>query len=112
MSMPALLRLREALPDTHIALLTAEKLADLWENHPAINEVIPFAKQQGIRHVSKTLRTARFDAALIFPNSIRSALEPWLAGIGTRIGYGGQARKFLLTKCVEPRSEHVTMRKK
>ncbi|MGZ8940240.1 MAG: glycosyltransferase family 9 protein, partial [Limisphaerales bacterium] len=55
MSTPALMRLRDARPDAHIALLTAAKLADLWISHPAIDEVIPFSKAEGIGSVSKRL---------------------------------------------------------
>jgi heptosyltransferase II len=108
MCMPALARLREALPDTHITLFTEEKLLDLWLNHPALNGVIPFQKQQGVGHASRALRQGQFDAALILPNSFRSAFESWLAGIPVRIGYG---RKLLLTDVIQPRAEHIEMRK-
>ena len=33
MTTPALLRLREKFPAAHIALLTPQKLADLWLHH-------------------------------------------------------------------------------
>jgi heptosyltransferase II len=109
MSMPALVRLREALPHSHIALLTADKLADLWTDHPAINEVIPFTKLEGIGQVSRKLRAGKFDAALILPNSFRSAFESWMAGIPLRVGYG---RPFLLTHTIPPRTEHIEMHKR
>ena len=80
MSTPALARLREALPGAHLALLTHEKLAGLWEQHPALNEVITFAKNESPWKVARRVRAGRFDAALILPNSSRSALEAWLAG--------------------------------
>src|SRR5687767_4119881 len=104
MSMPALMRLREALPGTHIALLTADKLVDLWRNHPAIDEVIVFSRQQGAGHVSTMLRKGKYDAALILPNSFRSAFEAWMAGIPRRIGYG---RRLLLTDIIPGRTEHI-----
>lgn len=44
LSTPALLRLRERFPDAAITLLTADKLADLWPGHPAVDSVIPFAR--------------------------------------------------------------------
>ena len=37
MTTPMLLRLREKFPRAHIALLTPEKLSELWLNHPAVN---------------------------------------------------------------------------
>jgi ADP-heptose:LPS heptosyltransferase len=38
----------------------------------------------------------RFEAAVVFPNSFRSALEMWLAGIPRRVGYAGHRRRWLL----------------
>ncbi len=107
--MPALMRLREALPEAHIALLTADKLADLWTNHAAIDEVIPFNRLEGVGQVSRKLREGKFDAALVLPNSFRSAFESWMAGIPIRVGYG---RPFLLTHKVAPRAGHIEMHKR
>lgn len=39
----------------------------------------------------------RFDAAWVLPNSFKSALLPWLAGIGQRHGHLGESRWPLLT---------------
>jgi heptosyltransferase-2 len=136
MTTPALLRLREKFPDAHIALLTPEKLRGLWLNHPAINEIISFAPDENIFTVAKKLRrwgerprepdllrqnanTARedarptkFDLALVLPNSPRSALEIFLAGIPQRIGYARPWRNFFLTQAVAPRAGAVKMRKR
>src|SRR5579859_2929080 len=81
MTTPALLRLREKFPDSHIALLTPLKLKELWLNHPAINEVIPFTPDEGVFSIGKKLRAGKFDTALVLPNSPRSAIEVYLAGI-------------------------------
>ena len=40
----------------------------------------------------------RFDAAYVCPNSLKSALLPFLAGIPERVGYLGEARLGLLTQ--------------
>jgi heptosyltransferase-2 len=112
MSTPALLRLRERFPDAAITLLTHEKLADLWLDHPAINTVIPFSSQLGVRAVARRLRPERFNLALILPNSIRSALEVWLAGIPRRIGYRRAWRNWLLTERVGDRPGAVAMHKR
>jgi heptosyltransferase II len=53
-----------------------------------------------------------FDLALILPNSPRSALEVWLAGIPWRIGYASPWRNWFLTKAVPARAEAVKMRKR
>src|SRR5688572_10023084 len=112
MSTPALMRLRDAKPKAHIALLTQAKLADLWSSHPAIDEVVTFTKTDGIGNVSKRLRAGRFDLAVILPNSFRSACESWMAGIPTRIGFGGNARGMLLTRVVPPRPSSIEMHKR
>ncbi len=112
MSTPALLRLREALPHTHIALLTHEKLAGLWEQHPALDEIIPFAKTESVWQIARRLRAANFDTALLLPNSFRSALEAWLARIPRRIGYATHGRSLLLNHHVGPRADAVAMHKR
>jgi heptosyltransferase-2 len=112
MSTPALQRLREKFPDSHIALLTQEKLRDLWLNHPAINETISFAPEENIFAIAKKLRAGNFDRALVLPNSPRSAIEPWLARIPQRVGHARPWRNFFLTNKVAPRAGVVKMRKR
>ena len=112
MTTPALLRLRETSPRAHIALLTPVKLAALWENHPAIDEIISFKAGENVFSVGQKLRGGGFDLALVLPNSQRSAIEVWLAGIPQRIGYARPWRNFFLTQTVAPRAEAVRMRKR
>ena len=112
MTTPALTRLREALPSSHIALLTRAKLADLWRSHPAINEVISVEAGESVWAVGGTLRAARFDTALVLPNSPRSALEVWSAGIPRRVGYARPWRNWFLTDIIPTRAGHLRMRKR
>jgi len=111
MTTPALTRLREKFPDAHIALLTLEKLGDLWTNHPAISETISFAPDENVFSIGKKLRAGNFDLALVLPNSPRSALEVWLSGIPQRIGYARPWRNWFLTTRVTPRPDAVKMQK-
>jgi heptosyltransferase-2 len=134
MTTPALLRLREKFPAAHIAILTPAKLAELWQQHPAVDEVIPFSADEGVWQVSRKLRHGRgpeilrssegkfhagpvnlpprYDLALVLPNSPRSALEVFFAGIPQRIGYARPWWNFFLTQTVAPRAEAVKMRKR
>ena len=112
MTTPALLRLREKFPNAHIALLTPEKLKDLWKNHPAVDEIVPFAPGENVFFVGQKLRAGNFDLALVLPNSPRSAIETWLAGIPQRIGYVRPWRNWFLTTCVASRPDAVKMHKR
>ncbi|MEI7733222.1 MAG: lipopolysaccharide heptosyltransferase II [Verrucomicrobiota bacterium] len=112
MTTPALLRLREAFPHAHIALLTQDKLADLWQDHPAVNEVLTFGAKEFPWSVGQHLKAHRFELGIILPNSPRSAIELWLAEIPRRVGYSRPWRNAFLTEAVTDRPGHLTMRKR
>src|ERR1043166_4636784 len=112
MTTPALQRLRAAKPDAHITLLTHEKLADLWQGHPSIDEGITFRSGERAHRIILRLREQRFDTAVVFPNSHRSALEVFLARIPERIGYSRGGRGILLTRVLSPLPESAQMRKR
>ena len=112
MTTPALLRLREKFPAAHIVLLCPEKLADLFQHHPAVNEIISFRADESVLAVGKKLRAGRFDLALVLPNSPRSALEVFLARIPRRVGHARPWRNWLLTDRVAPRAAEAPMRKR
>lgn len=112
MTTPALLRLREAHRDAHIAILTDVKLADLWRNHPAVNSVLSFTKGESAWSISGRLRREGFHIGLVLPNSFRSALELWLAGIPRRLGYARPWRRLFFTDAISTRPGASTMRKR
>jgi heptosyltransferase-2 len=70
---------------------------------PQVSEVIelPFAHGKldwdGRRRIAHELR-GRFDSAYVLPNSIKSALIPFLARIPRRVGYRGEGRFGLLNE--------------
>ncbi|MFT3718413.1 lipopolysaccharide heptosyltransferase II [Pseudorhodoferax sp.] len=77
-------------------------VAPVYRAMPQVAEVIDFPFQHGglqfraRRQLARTLR-GRFDCAYVLPNSAKSALLPFLAGIPRRVGYQGEARVVLLT---------------
>ena len=109
MTVPAVRAIKRARPGTHVTVLTPEKLTDVWKLVPEVDEVIAFLAPQGrglmrklngvaqIFKVAGLIRGRGFDAAVIFPNSLRTGLEVWLARIPRRVGYAGHAprRVFL-----------------
>ncbi len=112
MSTPALQRLREAKPEAHITLLTPAKLAGLWQGHPALDDVMPFAGSDGVFLTARRLRRGDFATALVLPNSPRSALEVFLAGIPERIGCERPWRNWFLTRRIAPPPDAVMMSKR
>jgi lipopolysaccharide heptosyltransferase II len=46
-----------------------------------------------------------FDVAILFPNSLRTALEAWMSGIPRRVGYRGHHRSWLLNQIVRRRNK-------
>lgn len=108
MSMPAVQRLREFEPNAHIAMLCHEKVRMLWDHNPHLNEVISFNPRPDIGE----LRRKKFDVAILFPRSFRSAWEVWRAGIPCRVGFDGDGRRWLLTDAVkQSRSERRAYKK-
>jgi heptosyltransferase-2 len=78
-------------------------VAPVFRAMPEVADIVelPFAHGRldwsARRRVARALR-GRFDAAYVLPNSIKSALVPWLAGIPLRVGYRGEGRPILLNR--------------
>ena len=77
-------------------------VAPVYRVMPQVAEVIEFPFAHGGLQFKARRSIARqiegqFDAAYVLPNSLKSALLPFLASIPKRIGYLGEARIGLLT---------------
>jgi heptosyltransferase-2 len=85
-----------------LAVGTLPWVAPVYRAMPQVDEVIEFPFQHGglqfkaRRAIAKQVE-GRFDAAYVLPNSLKSSLLPFLAGIPKRVGYLGEARVGLLT---------------
>lgn len=95
MSVPAVRAIKRGRVDAHVTILTPAKLADFWKRVAEVDDVLTFDASENVFAVAAKLR-GKFDAAVIFPNSLRTGLEPWLAGIPRRVGYPGHYRRWLL----------------
>jgi len=99
MSVPTARAFKLGRPDAHLAILSPTKLADLWRRVPEVDEVIEIAAGESVFATARKIR-GRFVVAVLFPNSLRSALEAWLAGIPRRVGFRGHQRARLLNQIV------------
>ncbi len=91
-------------------------VAPVYRAMPQVAQVIEFPFSHGGLQFRERQRLARqldaqFDVAYICPNSLKSALLPFLARIPRRIGYLGEARVGLLTHRLKnpPKSQRPPM---
>lgn len=78
-------------------------VAPVYSAMPLVSEVIllPFSRgtlQWWARRYFAKAWLGHFERAYIAPNSWKSALLPWMAGIPVRVGYHGEARLGLLNQ--------------
>jgi len=71
-----------------------------------VDSVLPQPGKSLARATRAIRREAGFDVAIVFPNSLRSALEIFAAGVPRRVGYPGHFRRLflnqLISETVEP----------
>ncbi len=99
MSIPTVQAIAAGRPDARVSVLCPAKLAELWKRVPGVAETLSIGANDGVFTVARTVRRAgTFDAAVLLPNSLRAALETWLAGVPRRVGYPGHRRRWLLNQ--------------
>ena len=100
LSHPLLVRLKEADPTGTIDVLAPSWVLPVYRRMPevAATRTLPFGhgelKLGERRRFAKSL--PRYDRAVILPNTLKSALIPWHAGIPVRTGWRGEMRYGLV----------------
>ena len=115
MSVAAVRAVKTGRPDAQITIAVPAKISPMWKLVPEVDAIIPLSRGSLLSVVLSLKRQPPFDAAIVFPNSLRVALESWLSGIPRRVGYRGHWRRLLLNQIVpEPRKpgppEHHSLR--
>ncbi|MDB5801790.1 MAG: lipopolysaccharide heptosyltransferase [Rhodocyclales bacterium] len=100
---PLFMRLRERYANVRIDVLAPPWVAAVLHAMPEINGAVidnPFAHGQlRLRDrwaLARKLKANAYDAAYVLPNSLKSALIPFFAGIPRRIGFTGESRYGLI----------------
>jgi lipopolysaccharide heptosyltransferase II len=100
MSVPAVRAIKNGRPDAQITIVAPANLAPMWKLIPEADAIIPLPNRSVLSTIRLLRRRSHFDAAILFPNSLRVALESWLGGIPRKVGYRGHWRKWLLNQTV------------
>jgi heptosyltransferase-2 len=105
MSIPAVRAVKRGRPDAHITIAAPAKLAPVWKLIPEVDEIIALESKSLLATAQTIRRQPPFEIAVLFPNSLRVALEAWWGGIPRRAGYRGHWRRLLLNQIVRKRGK-------
>jgi heptosyltransferase-2 len=102
MSQPLLANLKANYPQSQIDVLASPWVAPIYRACSEVHQVIEAQLehkqlQWGLRkQLARQLELKQYEACFVLPNSLKSALLPWLANIPLRIGYRGEMRFALI----------------
>jgi heptosyltransferase II len=105
MAVPAVRAIKAGRPDAHITVAAPGRIAPVWRLIPEVDEVLPIPERSVFGTALVLKRQAPFDVAILFPNSLRSALEAWFARVPRRVGFRGHRRSWLLNQIIPERDE-------
>lgn len=102
MSQPLLARLKANHPNAQIDVLASKWVAPVYRSCIEVNQLI----EANLEHkqfqwklrkfLARQIEASQYEACFILPNSLKSALIPWLAHIPYRVGYRGEMRFGLI----------------
>jgi heptosyltransferase-2 len=113
MSLPLVALIKQNLPNATIDVLCTPWVAPIYHACPNTQEVIEFDFQHGslqwnLRYAAaQQLKLRGYESAFVLPNSLKSALIPWLARIPIRIGYRGEFRYGLINHALPNPPRHL-----
>lgn len=103
LSTPVIKAVRDAYPDSHIAMMVRPHAREIVEGNPYLSEVIIYDKGGAHKGIAgnfkfiQELKAKKFDIAIALHPTARTHMVLSLAGIPERIGYDRKAG-WLLTK--------------
>ena len=104
MAQPLFMRLHRRIPGLQLDALAPPWVAPVLRRMPEIGEIIdnPFAHGElslkARYSLARQLAQRGYQQAYILPNSLKSALIPFFAGIPERVGFTGESRYGLINR--------------
>lgn len=102
MSQSLYISLKQRHPDAELHVMAPAWCCTLLERMPQVDKAIVMPLGHGDFKLAERFRLGRtlanenYDWAIVQPNSLKSALIPWFAGIKKRTGWKGESRYGLL----------------
>jgi len=102
MAQPLFARLHAKHPGLQLDAIAPRWVAPVLQRMTEISDVLdsPFGHGQlSLKprwKLARQLAAHHYDAVYVLPNSLKSALVPWLAGIPQRVGFTGESRYGLI----------------
>lgn len=107
LTLPAIEAVRRCWPRAKVTLLASSYAGPLLANQSGIDQMLLDEPSEGAWKLSRRLRAAKFDAALVFNSNTRNCLATWLARIPRRVLWAGKpAGRLLATHRVTLRRSH------
>jgi lipopolysaccharide heptosyltransferase II len=103
MSVAAVRAIKNGRPDAHVTIAAPAKIAPVWKLVPEVDAILPLASNSLPEAVRSIRGRSDFDVAILFPNSLRVAVEALLSGVRRRVGYRGHSRSWLLNQVIPER---------
>ena len=104
MAQPLMALIRRQAPEGRIDVLAPPHVGPVFGAMAEVDDVIEAPNQHGKLQwrerwqLARRLRPSHYDRCYVLPNSAKSALVPFLAGIPERIGHHGEARYWLINR--------------
>jgi heptosyltransferase-2 len=117
MSQPLLAAIKTSYPHAAIDVLATPWVAPVYRACSEVAELIEADLRHGQlqwgmrRALAAQIKKRNYASCYVLPNSLKSALIPWLANIPERVGYQGELRRFFLTetKANSPKTQRIPM---
>src|SRR5699024_1955287 len=93
--------LKQQHPDCNIDVLAPDWSRPILERMPEVRQALSFPLGHGVLNIAARRKIGRqfkgqYQQAILLPNSLKSALTPFFAGIALRSGCNGEMRYCLL----------------